>query len=242
MNVGLQTNRLQRGQHTLVAIHASRGPGRWGVMRFHTLKLLMVAVLPLVSCATGDHREKHVKAVITDYGAQVLRNNDEASIEKELAALLMRLTDESNEDQAQDQARIPRELFFVEDAIKAPLRKLTANTATNALAARYVLWFIGDKSDITAMQGMLVANEKPLLAPGLTRKDLADAVRTIRETLKLSADHFRTEGLWFNRRMTKAYIQVVVGQGAFNSEGWGLMFHLGATGWELVWSKSTWIS
>ena len=92
------------------------------------------------------------------------------------------------------------------------------------------------------MQPKLVGMRKPLLAPGLIRRDLADAVRAIRETLKLPVDHFRTEGLSFNRHMTKAYVLVVVGPGAFNCEGWGLMFHLRDSGWELVWSKFKWIS
>jgi hypothetical protein len=209
-------------------------------MRLRTL--LILAVLPLVSCATGGHREKDEKVVITDYGAHVLRNSDEASVRTELAVLFRRLTDERGEDQAEDQQRIQRELLFVEDAIKVPLRELAVVEATHSLAAQYVLWFIGDKSDIAAMQRKMGVKDKPLLAPGLTRRDLADAVSATRETLKLPVDHFRTERISFNRRMTKAYIRVVVGPGAFNCEGWGLMFHLGDTGWELVWSKFEWIS
>lgn len=220
------------------------GPTQCATVRFRlAFTLLILVTLPLASCVTSDHRERSEKVVITDYGAYVLRNNDDASVRVELANLLARLVDESNEDRNDDWERVPLDLLFVDDAIKATLREQAKDSGPKAPAAQYLLWFVGDKADIAEMQPFLGNLTKtPLLAPGLIRRDLVDAIRAVRETLKLPVDHFRTEGLAFNRQMTKAYVSVVVGPGAFNCEGWGLMFHLRDTGWELVWSRFKWIS
>lgn len=200
---------------------------------------LFAVSMALVSCANhGRTRE----AVIADYGVHVLRNPGEAAVRKELSILLPRFTDDRDADGSNDLRRIPKELLFVEDAVKTPLRELAAGDSTNALVAKYLVWFVGDKADIAAMEPKISAKRKPLVPAGLVRKDLAEALGAIRETLKLPADHFRVEGLSFNRRMTKAYATIVVGPGAFNCEGWGVMFHLGDAGWELVWSKFEWIS
>jgi hypothetical protein len=83
---------------------------------------------------------------------------------------------------------------------------------------------------------------RSLIPAGVVRKDLAETLRAVREELKLPLDHFRTLGLSFNRAMTKAYVQIQVGPGAFDCEGWGLMLHSGDLGWELVWSRFEWIS
>jgi len=178
-----------------------------------------------------------------DFGEQITRGTNSAEISTNLFALFKRLTDPGNSERGDEQRQALTELLFVEDAVLVPLREVATGTNVVNLAARTYLWFAGDKSDIAAMETKLARNPKEiLLPPGLTRKDLADGLRGVRESLKLPADHFCTTGLTFNRRMTKAYVRVIVGSGAFNCVGWGLMFHLGDAGWELVWSRYEWVS
>jgi hypothetical protein len=77
----------------------------------------------------------------------VLRESDEALVRAELKSLLRRFADEDREDSAVDQMRISVELLYVDDAVMAPLRSVASEASTNALAAQYLLWFVGDKPE-----------------------------------------------------------------------------------------------
>ena len=208
---------------------------------------LVLCLIAFALVARGDGTNTAVSVlqdtnVICDFGEQVTRGTNNAEICTNLFVLMKRISDPDNETSG-DWKRARRELLFVDDAVMAPLRGLTKGTNMANLAARTCLWFIGDKADVAAMESELKRNPKDsLLAPGIVRKDLAGAIQAVRESLKLPADHFRVEGLTFNRKMTKAYVQVVTGPGMLNCVGWGLMFHLGERGWELVWSNYEWIS
>lgn len=72
--------------------------------------------------------------------------------------------------------------------------------------------------------------------------DLADALSAFRESKKLKINDFRTTGLFFNHQMTKAYVNVILGPGAFQCEGWGLMFHRINGRWTLIWEHYEWVS
>jgi hypothetical protein len=211
----------------------------------YTLVLCLTA-LAFVASASGTNTAVSVLQdtnVICDFGEQVTRGTNNAEIYTNLFVLMKRLTDAGNTESDSEARRAKCELLFVDDAVMVPLRGLTKGTNIVNLAARTCLWFIGDKSDVAAMESELKRHPKAsLLAPGITRKDLAGAIQAVRENLKLPADHFRVEGLTFNRKMSKAYVRVVTGPGMMNCVGWGLMFHLGEAGWELVWSNHEWLS
>jgi hypothetical protein len=178
-------------------------------------------------------------AALLGLGAERLALLQPPALRSQLQDLLARLTDKGSKDFARDQELIPKELLFIDDLVIAPLRECLTKGCANATAAAQLLWFLGDKEDIAAATAKLPNDSCPaqLVPPGLTRRDLAEDLRAIREILKLGELEFRTDRLNFNRGMTKAYVRVNLGPAAANSAPWGLMFHREEAGWHLVWTR-----
>jgi len=180
--------------------------------------------------------------VLTDFARQVLSRPTEDEQLMTLSGLLRRLVDEEREDAHFDRERVSSDFLFHDDAISRLLRLLPVASPEHEVVRKHLLCFIGDASDFEETDPQTAFKSRPLAVALPAFPDLMDALGAIRSQLNFPEEHFRVAGMYSNKKLTKAYVKLVTGAGAFNSEGWGLMFHRSPSGWELVWSRSEWIS
>jgi hypothetical protein len=192
------------------------------------------AGLLLFGCATS--RQTHsTGTVICDYGSQFLYEAKTSGPEKAIADVLGVLRC----DDRYEQERLATEFLFRDDELLPFLRNQAAS-GKDGVEIRFLLCFIGDKSDLEEFDVPGFEFERP--AHSTSAVDLSEALALFRESAKLITHDFRTTGLVYNHSMTKAYVQVTLGPGAFSSSGWGLMFHKIQGKWVLMWSRFEWVS
>jgi len=212
--------------------------------------ILLLSGITVTSCRTTDksriasshQTDIEPEAVITDYGRLILAGATEQERLLALHSLIERLIDGTREDFQSDRLRIPVELLFFDDAILPLLRVPIADKPEHDLVRTLLLCFIGDAADHEAHDPTEVFQSRPLIETSPSSPDLIGALSAIRQQLTPPESSFRIEGLHMNRKLTKAYVNLVIGEGAFNCEGWGAMFHRGAEGWTLVWTRFEWVS
>ena len=95
---------------------------------------------------------------------------------------------------------------FFDDALLPLLRVLTTNSPKHELAREYLLCFIGDAADLQQHHPSSTFKSRPLIGSLNPSHDLMEALAAIRQQLNLPKDHFRVEGLYANRRLSKAHV------------------------------------
>jgi hypothetical protein len=128
-------------------------------------------------------------------------------------------------------------VLLVEDLVRPILRDWAGQP--NEVSAAELLRFVGDKEEITALESKpgLLPQPAALLPPGLASPDLGQLLKKIRTELHLADHEFRTEALYCNRLLTKAYVRLVVGPSGAVESRWGIMLHHCEEGWQLIWSR-----
>lgn len=205
-------------------------------MKYHAFTL---ALLLTCSCKTRSTAPEQVAESVYDYGLGFTRQTDQRQLHNELDLILKMLGNTNTSRETGDQ--IIRDLFYVEDAVIDELRKTAEAEGPHVETAKGLLWLIGDQIDVERVR----AEFKERLGqdcPTILRSDLAEAIQATREALHFDEGDFRTVTLLFNRKMDKAYLQVVIGHGPFNSAGEGFMFHHIEGTWRLIWWRHEWIS
>ena len=190
----------------------------------------------LNGCTTSEHAQT-ARTVICDYGSQFIYEAKKNGSEKAIADALAVL---KNKDAAlDDPQRLATDFLYRDDEI-LPFLRSYLSSGKDDLEAKWLLCFCGDKSDFEKFDIPAFAFKLP--EHPVSAIDLSEALALFRDSKKLITTSFRTTGLVYNRTMTKAFVQALLGPGAFNCSGWGLMFHRIQGKWVLMWSRFEWVS
>lgn len=209
----------------------------WQMIQSNTIRLaflgwITASVMLLAACASTRFKQGETKEVITDYGSQFIFEMNRSGVKKAIADVLLVL---QNKEQGQQEAlRLAREVLFLGDEILPALRDYIRRNP-QVVEIRWLLCFAGDEQDLKVFGDIrfgFTASAKPISAT-----DLSEALAGYRDGQKLIPTHFRTSGLSYNSRMTKAYVNVILGSGAFSYSGHDLMFHKIDGKWVLIWSR-----